>query len=88
MEREELETLMKKYGNNVARPYQVKKVLWIKNGCCHDLPVLLTSNQLPDRKINYSCQCACGGWCTTGRRTPNHAINDYRRMTAGEILYL
>ena len=62
--------------------YKVINVLWVQNGCCPDLPVLVTASRL-----RYSCQCACGCWCTTGTSTPAEAIEHYQRMTDGATLY-
>ena len=84
------EKLIQEYGSRVSvrSEYQVKRVIWMKNGCCPDLPVLLTANWIKeDSRWNYSCQCACDGWCTTGCKTPEEAIDHYRRMSDGENLY-
>ena len=84
------EELKQKYGPRISvrSPYQVKQVIWMKNGCCKDLPVLLTANWIKeDSRWNYSCQCACDGWCTTGCKTPEDAIDHYKRMSNGEHLY-
>ena len=35
--------------------------------------------------INYSCQCGCGAWCTTGHPTPVGALKDYQTMSNGNI---
>lgn len=50
------------------------------NGCCQDRPILITGNKV-DNHINYSCQCACGMWCTSGHRTASEAFKEYERMT-------
>jgi hypothetical protein len=50
------------------------------NGCCEKNYFVLTSNKIPGEGINYSCQCGCGGWCTTGHRKKEDAINDYIEM--------
>lgn len=56
-----------------------------ENGCCSDRDFLLTVNPIkpsaerPDGR-NYSCQCSCGSWCTTGCRTAGEAINEYLAM--------
>lgn len=84
------EKLIQEYGSRISvrSKYQVKRVIWMKNGCCPDLPVLLTANWIKeDSRWNYSCQCACDGWCTTGCKTPEEAIDHYRRMSDGENLY-
>ena len=84
------ERLIQEYGSRISvrSEYQVKRVIWMKNGCCPDLPVLLTANWIKeDSRWNYSCQCACDGWCTTGCKTPEEAIDHYRMMSDGENLY-
>ena len=60
---------------------KVKKVIRMKNGCCSDLPVMLTTNIGDDGSINYSCQCACNGWHTTGHKSKEEALADYEQMT-------
>lgn len=79
---------MEKHGNvvKVRNPYRVKKILFIPNGCHPDLPVFLTTNRKPDGNINYSCQCACDRWCTTGCTTAEEAIERYEKMTASESI--
>lgn len=61
-------------------------VIYGHNGCCHDKAYLLTVNKIEkseDRPegLNYSCQCSCGLWCTTGCKTPEEAIAEYERMS-------
>lgn len=51
-----------------------------KNGCCPELPALLTIS----RANVYSVQCTCGGWCTSGFKNPDDAIDQWRRMCRGE----
>ena len=77
------------YGERILVPerYRVEKVIDMYNGCCQDLPVLLTSNLRDDGSVNWSCQCACGCWCTTGCRSAEEAIRHYKRMSDGETLY-
>lgn len=86
-----LEDVVEQYGDRVAThaPFEVIGIVnTSENGCCADLPVLLTSNPAEDFDgtpfTNYSCQCACDGWCTTGHTTPEEAIRDYQRMTRKE----
>lgn len=52
------------------------------NGCCNKRFFILTANSCPNWEtgINYSCQCACGGWCTTGFKTEQEAVEAYRNM--------
>ena len=81
-----LEDLKQIYGDRIWIPevYHVEKILFMKNGCCEDLPVILTTNKRTDGTINYSCQCACNCWCTNGHDTPAEAVCEYERMTAEE----
>ena len=66
---------------SVRAPYRIVGAVHMKNGCCSDKPVLITVNTLPSGELNYSCQCACDGWCTTGRSTASKALEDYERMS-------
>lgn len=50
------------------------------NGCCKDRPILITGNKYHER-INYSCQCACGMWCTSGHTSASAALLEYENMT-------
>ena len=67
--------------------YRVEGVVYgHKNGCCKRLPILITANVVPPyngepARHNYSGQCACGGWCTSGQRTAQEALDQYDRMT-------
>ena len=63
-------------------PVAILTKLFMENGCCSDRPVVVTGNKLEDGSVNYSAQCACGLWCTTGCSTPEAAISEYKRMTA------
>ena len=49
------------------------------NGCCDKTFFILTSNET-NHGTNYSCQCGCGGWCTTGCKTEAEAVREYRKM--------
>lgn len=84
-----LERLYKEYADRVyVNPiYKVESIELIRNGCCNDLPVLITTNIRPDGKTNYSAQCACGSWVTTGKDSAAEALKEYERMSRGEILY-
>ena len=84
-----MEELKEIYGERVTvpAPYHAEKIIYMKNGCCADLPVILTTNKRDDGSLNYSCQCACNGWCTTGCDTEAEALCHYERMTDGEDLY-
>ncbi len=74
---------------DVQERYTVIGIMNLENGCCLSRPVLLTFNKTNayPSGINYSCQCACGRWCTTGHETPGEAIDDYidMRRRAGKI---
>lgn len=71
----------------VQKPFQPIGAVYITNGCCRNRPVLITANKRTNGTLNYSCQCACGGWVTTGCDTASEALQHYERMTAGENLY-
>ena len=60
--------------------YKVEQVLHTVNGCCPGRPVIITSNGTLDGHTNYSAQCACGGWCTTGRTTAKGAADEWQKM--------
>lgn len=49
------------------------------NECCDKDFFILTANKTP-HGMNYSCQCACGMWCTSGFATEQQAVNAYRSM--------
>jgi len=66
---------------DIPNLYTPMAVVYVKNGCCDNQPVILTWNRRSDKRINYSCQCACGGWCTNGHSTIDKAINEYLDMT-------
>lgn len=70
----------------VGRHYKLKEIVFMYNGCCPDLPVFLTTNKRPDGKTNYSCQCACNGWCTTGCTTAEDAIDRYWKMNVSKSI--
>lgn len=59
----------------------VTGIVYMRNGCCEDKPVLVTANLMGDGRINYSCQCKCGMWCTTGHPTSVGALRDYQTMS-------
>ena len=71
---------------DVPEHFAVVGVINTRNGCCKDKPYLLTVNKTEVSKewpvgLNYSCQCACGLWCTNGHGTPEAAIAEYERMS-------
>lgn len=63
----------------------VTGIVYMDNGCCHDKPVLVTANRMENGKLNFSCQCACGMWCTTGHPTSVGALRDYQTMSNGNV---
>lgn len=65
---------------NISSPYRVMGIVNDNNGCCEDRPILITGNKIHNH-INYSCQCACGMWCTSGHRTASEALREYEVMT-------
>lgn len=65
---------------SVSKHYSVLGVVNDFNGCCEDRPILITGNRYQNR-INYSCQCACGMWCTNGHTTASAALKEYENMT-------
>ena len=69
--------------DNVSSSYNVIGIIHMKNGCCKDQSVLLTANNCSHWKngINYSCQCACGGWCTNGHSSASEALKEYEKMS-------
>ena len=57
--------------------FEIVGALNLKNRCCADRPVIITKT----RNHNvYSCQCECGGWCTTGCDDIEGAISEWRKM--------
>jgi len=70
---------------NVLDCFTVVGIVHMENGCCKDQPVLITANILPNNETNYSCQCGCGMWCTTGHPTPVGALRDYQTMSNGNV---
>jgi hypothetical protein len=59
------------------------------NKCCDKGFFLLTANSANgwESGINFSCQCGCGGFCTTGYSTEQEAVDAYRRMCGEEDKY-
>lgn len=70
--------------SSVSQKYSVLGVVNDFNGCCQDRPILITGNKVHNH-INYSCQCACGMWCTNGHRTASEALKEYEEMTRRSI---
>ena len=73
--------------SNVYGPYIPISAIHMRNGCCSGKPVILTVNVKPDGRLNFSCQCQCGGWCTSGQDTGEKAVHQYRRMSRGENVF-
>lgn len=69
----------------ISPMYSLIGMAQIENRCCPGRPVLITANQARDlsgrQYTNYSCQCSCGMWCTTGERTASAALQEWERMT-------
>lgn len=65
---------------NITPPYHITGVVNDFNGCCKNKPILITVNKWHDR-LNYSCQCACGMWCTNGHTSASEALKEYEGMT-------
>lgn len=70
----------------IGRHYKLREIVFMPNGCCPDLPVFLTTNNTREGKTNYSCQCACNGWCTTGCTTAEDAIDRYWKMVVSKSI--
>ena len=57
--------------------FEVVGAVSIKNECCKGKPVLITKS----RGIEiYSCQCECGFWCTTGAKSVEGAITEWKKL--------
>lgn len=68
---------------SIKKPFKIEAFYPINNnGCCNKTFFILTTNPTEDGSTNYSCQCGCGMWCTTGHKTAQEAIDDYRTMCA------
>lgn len=61
------------------RLFSVVGALRIKNRCCEDKSVIITKTL--DKNI-YSCQCECGGWCSSGFNSIGNAIFAWERMNS------
>lgn len=70
--------------SKVEKCYTVVGIVAMNNGCCKDQPVLITANDF-NGNTNYSCQCGCGMWCTTGHPTPVGALRDYQTMSNNNV---
>lgn len=81
------ETYQVEFRALVQKPFEPIGAVYIKNGCCKNRPVLITANRTTSGRLNFSCQCACGLWCTSGARSASGALQQWERMSAGEDLY-
>ena len=69
--------------SRVPLALKVVGVLNIPNGCCKKENVLVTQTKGIEM---YSCQCACGGWCTSGHPTIEGAIAEWGRMSRDKCI--
>ena len=67
----------------ISNHFAITGISYAENGCCEDQPILITVTRETVNKETpvYSCQCACGMWCTTGHFTDWEALKDYEEMT-------
>lgn len=65
----------------VQRPYIVTGISYQPNGCCENRPILITAARREGNNYCFSCQCACGFWCSNGFDNPSDALKDYEKMT-------
>lgn len=67
---------------HIKSGFQVIGIAAVPNGCCPDRPVLITANRIgrESEYINYSCQCSCDGWCTTGCASVSEALREWEKM--------
>ena len=57
--------------------FEVVGAVNIENKCCKNKPVIITKT----RGVNvFSCQCECGGWCTSGFESIEAAITAWKQM--------
>ena len=59
--------------------YKVIGLVFMKNGCCEDRPVVVTVSS----EGYYSTQCACNGWCSNGHEIATAAVLEYEHMSRG-----
>lgn len=69
--------------SNVIPALSIVGVLSIPNQCCVLENVLITKTR---GKEIYSCQCSCGGWCTSGHSSIEGAIAEWERMCRDSVL--
>lgn len=66
----------------VAEGMQIAGIIHTENNCCPGKPVIITVNNTFDGRKNYSAQCACDGWCSTGTSSIRDAIHEWDKMNA------
>ena len=76
-------TINPKHDVRVTNDFAITGISYAENGCCEDRPILITVTRatINLEKPIYSCQCACGLWCTTGHTSDWEALKDYEEMT-------
>ena len=67
----------------LSKQYKPVAVVYMKNGCCPDKPVIVVKT----KNGVVSAQCACGMWCTNGHRTATVAVKEYERMSNGRGIW-
>lgn len=73
------------YGKRKLEPptkrYAVIGAIYGHNACCKDKPFLLCVNRRSyDGRLNYSCECYCGTYCTNGHDNLIDAIAEYESL--------
>ena len=64
-----------------TRKYAVLGAIYGHNACCKDKPFLLCVNRRSyDGRLNYSCECYCGLYCTNGHDNLIDAIAEYESL--------
>lgn len=63
--------------DDVLNYFSVVGAIEMKNKCCDGRPVLITKTNGVDV---WSCQCACGGWCTNGCFSIPDAVAEWERI--------
>ncbi len=58
--------------------FEVVGVISIKNNCCRNKKIIITKTRGIDV---FSCQCECGGWCTTGASAIEGAISEWKKIS-------
>ena len=60
--------------------FELVGIISTENNCCPGEFVFVTVNNTHNGRKNYSTQCACGGWCSTGTDNIQDAINEWDKM--------